>query len=144
VTGLLQANLTWSKLAAPANALQPGLFQPVDQSISGSLTLHTRDNRYGGLYSPNYDILNKSMLNQRISGYYNTQCCGIAFEYDTTNYGAALSQFVGVTADRRFFLSFTLVIVIHLFQAGVNDGEIRADLGTQRTKSLGRRDAPVG
>jgi hypothetical protein len=43
-----------------------------------------------------------------------------------------------------FFLSFTLVIVTHLFQAGGNNGEIRADRGTQRATSLGRRHAPVG
>jgi LPS-assembly protein len=108
MTGLLQSNLTWSKSAAPQNSLQPGLFQPLTQSISGSIALHTRDSRYGGLYSPSYDILNKSMLWQRISGYYNTQCCGLAFEYDTTNYNVGLSQLVGVAGDHRFFLSFTL------------------------------------
>ena len=57
---------------------------------------------------------------------------------------AYLTDRVDAFIEPVFFLSFTLVIVIHLFQAGVNDGEIRADLGTQRTKSLGRRDAPVG
>jgi hypothetical protein len=84
------------------------VFQTTGQSISGSINLHTRDNRYGGLYSPNYDLVSKSMLWQRISGYYNTQCCGIAFEYDATNYGSGISQLVGVAADHRFFLSFTL------------------------------------
>jgi hypothetical protein len=59
------------------------------------------------VYAPNYDFLRHSMLMQRISGYYNTQCCGLAFEYDNTNYGL-ISRFVGVTSDRRFFLSFTL------------------------------------
>jgi hypothetical protein len=60
------------------------------------------------VYAPNYDIKDHSMLMQRISGYYNAQCCGVAFEYDTINYNAGLSQLVGVSADRRFFLSFTL------------------------------------
>jgi LPS-assembly protein len=107
VTGLLQSSLTWSKAASPPDSRNPGIFQPVDESLSGTLTLHTRDNRYGGVYAPNYDFLRHSMLMQRISGYYNTQCCGLAFEYDNTNYGL-ISRFVGVTSDRRFFLSFTL------------------------------------
>jgi LPS-assembly protein len=108
VTGLLQTNLTWSRSASVQDATRPSVFSTNGQSISGSINLHTRDNRYGGLYSPNYDLVSKSMLWQRISGYYNTQCCGIAFEYDATNYGSAISQFVGVAADHRFFLSFTL------------------------------------
>ena len=46
------------------------------------------------------------MLQQRISGFYNAQCCGIAFEYQRYNFGG----YVGLPdpADHRFFLSFTL------------------------------------
>jgi LPS-assembly protein len=107
VTGVLQTNLTWSKAASVQDPTTPGIFKSIDQSISGNLTLHTRDNRYGGVYAPNYDIFRHSMLMQRISGYYNTQCCGLAFEYDNTNYGT-ISSLVGIASDRRFFLSFTL------------------------------------
>ena len=45
------------------------------------------------------------MLQQRITGFYNAQCCGVAFEYQTYNYGG-VSSFV-VPSDHRFFLSFT-------------------------------------
>ena len=107
VTGLFQTNLTWSKLAQQ-DLTKPTQFPTVDQSISASTTVHTRDNRYGGIYAPSYDIFHHSMLWQRISAYYNTQCCGLALEYDTTNYGAGISNLVGVTGDHRFFLSFTL------------------------------------
>ena len=46
------------------------------------------------------------MLQERISGFYNAQCCGIAFEYQTYNF-AGLPQYI-VPSDHRFFLSFTL------------------------------------
>ncbi|MEQ1912992.1 MAG: hypothetical protein ABMA15_29520, partial [Vicinamibacterales bacterium] len=68
--------------------------------------LQTRDRRYGAIYSFNYDIKKSAMLQQRISGFYNAQCCGIAAEYQTYNYGG-LSSYL-VPADHRFFLSFTL------------------------------------
>ena len=58
----------------------------LDHSINGSTNVHTRDNRVGGIYSFNYDVLRSTMLQQRISAFYNAQCCGIAFEYQTYNF----------------------------------------------------------
>ena len=71
--------------------------------MNGSTTLRTRDNRYGGTYSFNYDILRATMMTQRITGYYNAQCCGLAMEYQTYN-----NPYAVIPADHRFFLSFTL------------------------------------
>jgi hypothetical protein len=68
--------------------------------------VQTRDRRYGSLFSFNYDIKNSAMLQERISGFYNAQCCGIAFEYQRYNFGG-LPAYV-IPADHRFFLSFTL------------------------------------
>ena len=79
----------------------------LDHFINASTTVKTADNRIGGVYSFNYDVLRSSMLQQRISGYYNAQCCGIAFEFQSYNF-AGLGAFVPVAADHRFFLSFTL------------------------------------
>ena len=45
------------------------------------------------------------MLQQRISAFYNAQCCGIAFEFQNYHFGGG--DFAGPT-DRRFFMSFTL------------------------------------
>jgi hypothetical protein len=45
-------------------------------------------------------------VQQRISGFYNAQCCGLAFEYQTYNYGQRTT--VAGQSDHRFFLSFTL------------------------------------
>jgi hypothetical protein len=57
---------------------------------------------------------------------------------------AYLTDRLGAFIEPVFFLSFTLVIVTHLFQAGGDNGEIRADRGTRRATSLGRGHAPVG
>jgi len=78
----------------------------LDQSINAQTSVHTSTNRVGGIYSFNYDILHKSLLQQRLSGFYNAQCCGIAFEYQTVNYGALSNA--PITSDHRFFMSFTL------------------------------------
>jgi hypothetical protein len=46
------------------------------------------------------------MTQQQITGYYNAQCCGLAFQYQVWNYG--FGSFSPIPADHRFFLSFTL------------------------------------
>jgi LPS-assembly protein len=74
--------------------------------INLQTNIQTRDRRYGAIYQANYDILRSALLQQRMSGFYNTQCCGIAFEYQRYNY-SGLPAYVA-PVDRRFFLSFTL------------------------------------
>ena len=49
----------------------------------------------------------KDFLNQRIIAHYNSQCCGIAVEYQKFNFGTRAGA-VGVPRDHRFNLSFTL------------------------------------
>ncbi len=78
----------------------------LDHAIFASSTMHTKDNRFGGIYSMNLDVLHKSVVQQRISAFYNAQCCGLALEYQTYNYGSSSSS--PIPADHRFFLSFTL------------------------------------
>jgi LPS-assembly protein len=77
-------------------------------SLNHDLNVDTRmstiNNRFGGSYSMNFDVQDASMRQQRINAYYNAQCCGLAFEYQTFNYGARFSTPV----DHRFFMSFTL------------------------------------
>ena len=77
------------------------------QYPTSSTTVRKPGNGLGGVYSFNYDIKNRDYLNQRIMGYYNTQCCGIIIEYQKFNYGAAV-QAVGVAQDHRFNISFSL------------------------------------
>jgi LPS-assembly protein len=83
----------------------PGFNDPnnLDHYLNLSTNVHTRDNRVGTIYSLNYDVLRTRLLQQRISAFYNAQCCGIAFEYQRYNFAG-----YPVPNDRRFFLSFTL------------------------------------
>jgi LPS-assembly protein len=78
----------------------------LDHAINLSSTMHTKDNRVGSIYSFNYDVLHHAIVQQRISAFYNAQCCGLAVEYQTYNYGAGSTS--PIPADHRFFLSFTL------------------------------------
>ncbi len=76
----------------------------LDHYLNGAVNAHTRDNRFGGMYSFNYNIQHSKLLQQRITGFYNAQCCGIAFDYQRYNFNYVSNA----PADRRFFLSFTL------------------------------------
>lgn len=101
----LQTQAGWSKRAFIAELIGFNDKSFLDHFINGSSTFRTSDSKYGASYSFNYDVLNSSMLQQRITGFYNAQCCGIAMEYQALNYGSFYSV---LPSDHRFFLSFTL------------------------------------
>jgi LPS-assembly protein len=102
----LQSTLSWTKRGYIPQL--SGFNDPnsLSQSLNGSSTVRTKDNKYGAIYSFNYDVFHSTMMNQRISGFYNAQCCGIAFEYQKYNFGSG--GFSSIPADHRFFMSFTL------------------------------------
>ncbi len=77
-----------------------------DKFFNASTSVKTRGNRFGGTYAFYYDIGRSVMLDQRIVGYYNAQCCGIVVEYQQYNF-PQYSAFA-VTQDRRFNIGFTL------------------------------------
>ena len=87
----------------------PGWNDPkrADHYLNASVNIRKPTNRIGGEYSFNYDMLRDNFLQQRYTAYYNAQCCGIGFEYQTFNFQGAAFNF-GVPQDRRFNLSFTL------------------------------------
>jgi hypothetical protein len=99
---MVQASATWSK-----QQVIPGLpgFSEANatHSLHPQVTLNDRQRRVGGTYAFNWDIQRKTVLQQRIITYYNSQCCGIMVDYQTVRLG-----FGGVAQDRRFGLSFTL------------------------------------
>ncbi len=74
--------------------------------VNAAANVRLLQNKYGANYSFNYDLANREFVQQRITGYYNAQCCGFAVDYQTFNFGnlAGLS----VPQDRRFNFSFTL------------------------------------
>jgi hypothetical protein len=105
-SGRLQTTVGWSKRAFIKEL--PGFDDParLDHFINATSTVRTRDNRYGGVYAFNYDALHQTLLQQRVSGYYNAQCCGLALEYQ--QYNLAGVSGTPLLADHRFFVSFTL------------------------------------
>ncbi len=93
-SSLFQTSAGWSK-AATTNYL------------NASTNLRSPGGRLGASYTFNYDFSQDSFLQQRYTTYFNSQCCGIAVEYQTFNYGRSLAAY-GLQQDKRFNLSFTL------------------------------------
>ncbi len=87
----------------------PGFNDPnrADQYINGVVNIRRLRNRVGGTYAFNYDLQRDRFLNQRWVAYYNAQCCGVGFEYQTFNLQGSLVP-TAVPQDRRFNISFTL------------------------------------
>ena len=107
VGGRLQATGGWSQRRFIEGL--PGFNDPssLDHYLNGSANVRSLGNVVGGQYSFNYDLLGGSFLQQRILGYYNAQCCGVAVEYQTFNFGGLATR-ARVPHDRRFNISFTL------------------------------------
>ena len=106
-TDHLQSTVTWSKRFFIPLLTGFNDATRLDHYVSTTTNVHTKDNRVGGMYTFNYDVLRKTMLQQRMSGFYNAQCCGIAVEYQSYNFSYVGSS-LPIPADHRFFLSFTL------------------------------------
>jgi LPS-assembly protein len=104
-TNRVQSSVGWNKRFFIEQLPGFNTTAALNQAITLSTNARTRDNKYGGIYSMNYDVLRSTMIQQRMSAFYNAQCCGIAFEFQRYNYGG-LSYVV--PSDHRFFLSFTL------------------------------------
>jgi hypothetical protein len=98
---LVQANALYSRRKTH---LGGGVFRE-DNFVSAGTTLRNRRNSLGGNYNFNYDIGASTMIQQRIMGYYNAQCCGVSLEYQTLNFARFNTQ---IPQDRRFNISFTL------------------------------------
>jgi LPS-assembly protein len=74
--------------------------------LQSATSIRKPGNSLGGTYTFSYDLKQRSYVNQRYVVYYNSQCCGIAAEYQTFNYGT--NPFAVLPQDHRFNLSFTL------------------------------------
>jgi hypothetical protein len=75
--------------------------------LNASANVRKPGNRLGGSYAFYYDLKRDEFLQQRYTAYYNSQCCGVAIEYQTYNLAGSFVSY-GVNQDRRFNLSFTL------------------------------------
>ena len=105
-TNRVQTTATWSKQFLIPELSGFNVPANLSDSVGVSTNVRTMDNRFGGLYSFNYDLAHKTMVQEQITGFYNAQCCGIAFQYQSYNFSGISS--VPIPSDHRFFMSFTL------------------------------------
>jgi LPS-assembly protein len=99
-SSLVQVMVGWSKRPTIPEIPQ---FGPARHFLNATTTLRTRGNSVGGTYGMNLDVKNGDFLQQRIVAYYNTQCCGVSFDWQSIS-----TPLYNVPADRRFGVSFTL------------------------------------
>jgi len=106
-SGRILSNVAWSKQGYIPQLVGYDNPSILSQAVNAQTNVHTRDNGLGGIYSFSYDLTQGRLLNQRLSAFYNSQCCGVAIDYQTFNYGGVTAG-LPVPSDHRFFLSFTL------------------------------------
>jgi len=101
------ANVTgsWTRQAF-TQTLPSGQVITARNFIQTSTDFRLKQGTVGGSVTFNYDIALSTLINQRYVGFYNAQCCGVQFEYQSFNYPNS-SQFL-LPKDRRFNMSFTL------------------------------------
>ena len=107
VGGWLQAIVGWSQRRFIEGLSGFNKLDRLDHYINASASMRNRDNTLGGAFLLNYDLLRRRSLQQRILVYYNAQCCGVSFEYQTFNF-VGLGSRAPVPEDKRFNVSFTL------------------------------------
>jgi hypothetical protein len=78
----------------------------VNRDLYVSTAAQMRNSRLGGAFSFNFDATRMRLLQQRLTGFYNAQCCGVALEYQTFDFSRVSGA--RVPTDRRFLVSFTL------------------------------------
>jgi hypothetical protein len=79
----------------------------LDHFFNSSTTLRFEQNRYGLTHLLNWDVKAQAILQQRIAGYYNAQCCGFTAEYQIFDL-SRLGSSAPVPEDSRFTFSVTL------------------------------------
>jgi len=95
----------WSRSLYAPSVLDPLATEARNYlSSRSSVTLGQR--HLGGAYQFELNLSDGTLVQQRLGLFYNAQCCGVAVEYQTFDYGA--NALVPVTQDRRFNISFTL------------------------------------
>ena len=95
----------WSRSRCTVTANDPTVRTSTNY-VSSRTSLNFGRSHMGGAYQFDWNVTDRTLVQQRAGLFYNAQCCGVAFEYQTFNYGA--SALVAVKQDRRFNISFTL------------------------------------
>ncbi len=95
----IASTLGWSRVASGDGVSS--------NALNANTQIRSLRNSVGGSYQFNYDFSRGSFIQQRLTLYYNAQCCGVAVEYQTFDL-AQFSSRLGILQDRRFNFSFTL------------------------------------
>ena len=77
-----------------------------ENALNTSATLAFNNGTTGGTYLMNWDIARGYIIQQRWTGFYNAQCCGLAIEYQQYNFPS--DPRFPIPEDRRFNMSFSL------------------------------------
>jgi LPS-assembly protein len=77
-----------------------------NNTLYAGAELRSERNMIGGRYSLDYDFGARHLLQQRVQGYYNAQCCGLIIEYQKRNYLTTFAS--AIPEDNRFNISFSL------------------------------------
>lgn len=95
----------WNRQAF-ATTTRTGLVTEARNYLQSAADFRLFRSRVGGMVAFNYDVAQSTLINQRYVGFYNAQCCGVSFEYQSFNYPNN-NRFL-LPRDRRFNMSFTL------------------------------------
>jgi LPS-assembly protein len=101
---VLSLTAGWSKHFVIPGLLGFDAFSAAN-AMNVAATVRHPEGHLGGTWSWTYDIRGQSMLQQRVTGFYNSQCCGVAAEYQRV---ALPASYRGVSVDQRFNFSFSL------------------------------------
>ena len=95
----------WSRQAY-SQQTQSGAVIAASNLLQTMADFRIYQSRIGGSVTFNYDVTRSTLLNQRYVAFYNAQCCGVQFEFQSFNYPDNGNFFI--PHDRRFNMSFTL------------------------------------
>lgn len=96
----------WNKQRYFFDLANPKKISSEYQFLSGGSSVRLLGGRLGGDLTFNYDVTREVLMQRRITGFYNIQCCGIAVEYQVYDF-SGYGYFV-VPKDKRFNISLTL------------------------------------
>lgn len=103
----LTETTSWNRVLFYPDQLGHNQLTALSQYLTTYTAVRLLQNRYGIIHSFNYDVHNRSILQQRIAGYYNAQCCGFTAEFQTFDF-SHLATVVGIQRDHRFHFAVTL------------------------------------
>ena len=103
----LTETTSWSRYLFVDDGTGHNNLSALSQNLNTATSMRFSQNRFGFIHSFTYDVHNRKILQQRIAGYYNAQCCGFTAEFQTFDF-SRLGSIAGVPKDHRFHVSITL------------------------------------